>query len=428
MTHDPPPAEIAIIGAVLLRPDTYHDVGTIPVEAFRHHFTRLVWRGIGELWQDGTTPDIIAIEDWSRSNGPEPIDIFRLFKYQDHAGLAIEAIAAAEQLRNDHLDYQVRLHCEALKKSPLRAAELLAEAQEVFAGISAPTGNGEPVRLTQAVKEVLEDADRKQKGEHLSLELGVPAMDRLGLLPPGCIMTIAGRPGMGKSAFLLWLMSCWVAQGERILVFSTETTRTQLAKRWIAADQRMNSMHIATGADSRETWQKMTAGAARLHPHPVWIDDNANRPGPIVSAIRRMHAREGIKIVAIDHIQKCIDNVEPRLETDRLLSAVHDTCKPLGIGLVLCSQFSRDVERRPSRVPQQSDLKESGAIEADSHSILFPFRSWHYRRHVEEYNDPKLQNRMTLIVEKNRDGATPEIPFAWDDDRGQVLGLEREEV
>jgi replicative DNA helicase len=69
-----------------------------------------------------------------------------------------------------------------------------------------------------------------------------------------------------------------------------------------------------------------------------------------------------------------------------------------------------------------SDLKESGNIEEDSHAVILVFRPGHYRGKVPRYKhaNPGI---MWLLVGKNRDGPTPSLAAAWDDDRGQVLGM-----
>ena len=92
------------------------------------------------------------------------------------------------------------------------------------------------------------------------------------------------------------------------------------------------------------------------------------------------------------------------------------------MGLVLLSQLSRAVEKRPDKRGRLSDLRESGAIEQDADVVAFPFRRYYYEERGYEgfaKEDPCL---MDLSLAKARDDALYSLDLIWDKLRGGIIG------
>lgn len=80
--------------------------------------------------------------------------------------------------------------------------------------------------------------------------------------------------------------------------------------------------------------------------------------------------------------------------------------KELGVPILALSQMSRGAEKE-GRVPQLSDLRDSGAIEQDADMVMF----LHDPSKVDE-NLPK--DEILLLIRKNRSGSIGEIKLHWD--------------
>ena len=90
--------------------------------------------------------------------------------------------------------------------------------------------------------------------------------------------------------------------------------------------------------------------------------------------------------------------------------ALKALAKELDVPVIALSQLSRAVEQRSGkdRRPQLSDLRESGSIEQDADLVMFVFREEMYHR-----EDPELRGKAEIIVAKQRNGPTGDIPLTF---------------
>ncbi len=75
--------------------------------------------------------------------------------------------------------------------------------------------------------------------------------------------------------------------------------------------------------------------------------------------------------------------------------------------VVALSQLSRANERRTSKKPELSDLRDSGAIEQDADIVILLHREKYY------YPDSDKGNISEIIVAKNRNGAIGTVELAF---------------
>lgn len=260
--------------------------------------------------------------------------------------------------------------------------------------------------VMRTFQEIHETANR---GETITgLPTGFSALDKMTAgMHPGDLVIVAGRPGMGKTAFALNVAynACEKAKTP-VAVFSLEMPKGQLVRRLLGSEARVDGNRIRTGQLHKDDWPKLADAAGSLSELPIWIDDT-----PAISMVelrakaRRLRAEVGLSLLVVDYLQLMRsgsrnDSREQEIsEISRNLKAL---AKELELPIVALSQLNRGVESRgvKDKRPQLSDLRESGAIEQDADTIWFIYRDEVYNRDTDD------QGIAEIIVGKQRAGPT----------------------
>jgi len=213
-------------------------------------------------------------------------------------------------------------------------------------------------------------------------------------------------------------------------VFSLEMPKEQLVMRMLASEARVDSQRIRTGKLIDSDWAKLANAAGVLADANIHIDDT-----PAVSVLelrakcRRLFSKyeatdQPIRLFVVDYLQlmrgnERIDSREQQIsEISRSLKAL---AKELGVPVLALSQLNRSLEKRPDKRPVMSDLRESGAIEQDSDTILFIYREEVYERDKED-----VKGVAELIIGKQRNGpiGTANLAFIHEHTRFENLARE----
>jgi replicative DNA helicase len=224
---------------------------------------------------------------------------------------------------------------------------------------------------------------------------------------------IAGRPGMGKSMFIQNIAQYVACEcGTPVGLFSLEMSKEQFVVRMLASEAKVDFQNLRTGFLSEPDWPKLTIAAGRLSEAPIFIDDT---PGISIMELRararRLKAEHDVGLIIIDYLQlmQGRGKVESRQqEISEISRALKGLAKELDMPIIACSQLSRNVESRPDKRPQLSDLRESGAIEQDADLVLFLYREEYYERDMST-----KQGEAEVIIGKQRNGPTAIINLVF---------------
>jgi replicative DNA helicase len=118
---------------------------------------------------------------------------------------------------------------------------------------------------------------------------------------------------------------------------------------------------------------------------------------------------QGLSCIIVDYLQimQRPGKENPNIEISFITRQLKILAGELGIPVILLSQLSREVEKRPNKRPVLSDLRDSGSIEQDADLVLFLYR--------DEYYNPKTEKIgvAEVIVGKQRNGATNTVELAF---------------
>lgn len=232
------------------------------------------------------------------------------------------------------------------------------------------------------------------------------------------LVLIGARPAMGKTSFALNLARNVSYIGKRkVVMFSLEMTKEQLAMRVLATEARVNSSKMRTGELDGEDWERLGMATGVLSKCELYFDDTSSiTVAEMKAKIRRM---KDVECVIIDYLGliKPAGRVENRVQAvSEITRELKMMAKDLNIPVVVCAQLSRGTEGRgKSHRPQLADLRESGSIEQDADIVLFLYREAYYSTEVDEDKQDQIDaNKTELIVAKNRHGATGSIELTFD--------------
>lgn len=280
--------------------------------------------------------------------------------------------------------------------------------------IMAITETAEP-RKPQLIRDVLLRAvagiERRGDGQDTAMTTGFPALDAKlsGGFRRGNLIIVAGRPGMGKTAFAGCMSLHAALSGIPTLFLSMEMADTELADRMIAIAGRVPLDDILAGNMEGEAGERILAGTERLHELPLIIDEQGGLTlFDIVTKARSVRRQHGLGLIVIDYLQLASgDGNNRNSEIEVITRGLKTLAKELQIPVIALSQLSRKCEERTNRRPIPSDLRESGAIEQDADVIMFVYRDEEYNQ-----NSPDA-GTAEIIVAKNRQGSTGMARLAY---------------
>ena len=289
-------------------------------------------------------------------------------------------------------------------------ADVLNQSQEAVFEL----GQNDAQRGFQAIRPLITTSiDAIEKLYHKTDRfLGVPTgfMDfdhMTSGLQPGNLIIIAARPSMGKTTLVLNMAQNIALEQERpVAVFSLEMPAQDIVMRMLAAESQIDFGRLRTGNFSEDYWRPLTEGASRLAEAPILINDNR---GLTVQGLRaegrRLKGEHGdLALIIVDYLQllRGTGRYNAReQEISEISRALKVLAWELNVPIIACSQLSREVERRPDKQPQLSDLRESGAIEQDADLVAFLYREDYY-----EDEDAGDRVEANIMIKKQRNGPT----------------------
>lgn len=286
--------------------------------------------------------------------------------------------------------------------------------------------------LVIQAKKKIEDISNK---EGLS---GIPSgFDKLDKLTsgwqPSDLVIIAGRPGMGKTAFTLSMArNIAVNQNVAVAFFSLEMSSVQLITRLISSETGLSSEKLRTGRLQEHEWKQLNIKVKGLEKAPLFIDDTPSLSiFDLRAKARRLKSQHDIQLIIIDYLQLMTTGGSQKggnreQEISMISRNLKALAKELNVPVLALSQLSRAVETRGgSKRPLLSDLRESGAIEQDADIVSFIYRPEYYK--IDEWDDEEhtpTENQAEFIVAKHRNGGLDNIRLRFVKELGRFENLD----
>lgn len=274
------------------------------------------------------------------------------------------------------------------------------------------------IKITDYLHKVIAGLGKDTMG----LRTGVATLDnQIKGLKPTELTILAGRPSMGKSAFMVdTVMS--VSKTNTVLIFSMEMSATLLIERMLANMSKISYARIKSSMMVASEKQRLKAAEEELMRRNIYIDEGSLiTPLNIFHRIEEVQQKEKIDCVFVDYLQ--LMNLHKLAENrNQEISVMCRHLKAMAKGfdipfMVLC-QLNRGVEFRENNRPRLSDLRDSGSIEQDADVVILIHRPEYYS--LMRSGGGVATGQAELLVVKNRNGPVGTVPCQWD---GKIMSF-----
>ena len=252
--------------------------------------------------------------------------------------------------------------------------------------------------------EAMPEIERRMSGQGLpGLSVGFRDIDKvIKGLRGGQVFVIAATPGVGKSALAVNMASAMAMAGKSVLFFSMEMPPLELMVRMLSAESGTDANDINEGfkgkpaSDIEFLRDKIMQAASRIQDLKLFIDPTPHQPmRAIIANAKRTQRKHGLDVMFVDYLQ-LIHPEDQRIPREQQVAVISRRTKvlamELNIPIVMIAQANRAHTKRTDKRPQLTDLRESGAIEADADIVGFLYR------------DEQSPGFCEFIVRKNRSG------------------------
>lgn len=413
--------EEAVLGALMLDRDSLATViDSLKEETFYKLEHQKIFAAIHTLFGKSQPVDILTvIQELKKRNELDlvggPVYITSLTqRVASTANIEFHTrILNQKQIQRELISVSSEICKNAFEEST-DALMLLDEAEQKLFSIAEGNIRKNFSKMSDLISEAKKQIEKAgQQPDGIS---GVPsgflALERItGGWQRSDLIILAARPGMGKTAFVLSMArNAAVNHRKPVALFSLEMSSIQMVMRLISSETGLNNEKLKRGDLKEHEWHQLDAKVRELTEAPLYLDDTPSLSiFELRAKARRLKANHDIQLIIIDYLQLMTSGTDSRggnreQEISMISRSLKSIAKELDIPVIALSQLSRNVEQRGgSKVPQLSDLRESGAIEQDADMVLFIYRPEYY--HIEDSDGKDTSGLAEIHIAKHRNGA-----------------------
>ena len=428
-------AECGVLGSIIIDPEAIVQVSDfLHADDFYRDAHHTIYEVILQLYEEHEPADFITICD----------ELERRNKLEEVGGASYITSLINQVPTSGNVEFYARIvERTAILRRLIHAAGQIAaiayeegdaeialdKAEQLIFNISQRHARSDFSHMRDVLAEYMNKLDKlhERRGSIVGVPTGFTDLDRMtGGLQKSDLIVLAARPGIGKTSLALSLAhNTALKYHNSIAVFSLEMSKDQLAQRLLSMDARIDQQRLRTGIIEEDEWDRIVYAMDTLSELNIWIDDTAGiSTMEMRSKARRLQAEHGIDLIIVDYLQLMQATIGGRRNENRVqeISEISRSLKglarELNVPVLALAQLSRAVESRQSKVPQLSDLRESGSIEQDSDIVMFIYRDDLYNQESER------KNIADIIIAKHRNGPVGEISLYFQASQTRFRDLE----
>jgi replicative DNA helicase len=426
-------AERAVLGAVLVEPDLFLEIGDrLTAEDFFRDAHRRIFSAMQDLARERRTIDGLTLKDLLTRRGDlqevgGPAYLFGLADGMPRSSnITAYAAIVAERAERRRLQSAVRKIAAEADDPAIDTRTVIDGAERTIFAVAEQRRGGDFTDAATWVAEGFSKLEQRVQAKRDGVR-GVPTgfteLDEMTCgLQRSTLTLLAARPSMGKTSFATNLALHAAAAGHHVGFFSLEQDRDELLIRAVTCAGRIDGHRLQSGYLNQSEYARMSDALGQIAESCFHLDDSADVGlMQLHGKARRLKARAGLSLIVIDYLQLMrLPRAENRnVAVGEVSRGLKLLARELHVPVVALSQLSRDTERRGGeRRPMLSDLRDSGSLEQDADLVLFIHRP--------EVYDPTPENMgiAQVIIAKHRNGPTGTVRLRWSKESTRFDDLE----
>ncbi len=427
-------SEQSVLGGLLLHNDAWDQVADILTGAdFYNASHQIIFEAISTLMHHNQPADILTVKEYVKKTGNEETigGFVYLAQIAENTPSISNIEAYAKHVRELSVYRQLIIASHEIADTAYNPKEMevqelidLSEKKIFEIAEQVTRGKQDVINVPDIIKDVVNRVHEMQETDGVTgLETGFSELDIVTSgLQNGDLIIVAGRPSMGKTAFSMNIVehvAITAKEPKPVAVFSLEMPTESLVMRMITSFGHIKGENLKNTMTETD-WNSFNHAVLALEKSTILIDETPSiTPTEIRAKCRRLKRQyPDLSLIMVDYLQlmvvhgKSDNRVQEISEISRSLKAL---AKEINVPVIALSQLNRGVESRPKagkgRMPQMSDLRESGSIEQDADIIAFIYRDQQY--HDDSYSNPEEIGKADLKIAKHRNGATGNVKLAF---------------
>lgn len=411
-------AERSVLGAILLDNESYLEtVESLAADDFSIDSHRRIYKRMVNLLETNRPVDMITlIEELSVHKELEPVgDVGYISGLIDGVPDRPSIRHYVDIVRDKAMQRRLMHLCNAtlarINEQCDSALPMLADVEDALLRIG-----GKPRHQARPIKDIIPlvlnqmAAERVREKEYIGIPTGIRDLDdMLGGIREGELWITGGDPGRGKTSFGLQFAMNAVCEGIPTIDFTLEMTDIQVVRRILA----MYTKAEAFGARdpkilSEAKWHQVIEEAAQLATLPLFVDHST----PLT--LRDLRARAclykkkfGTRLIVVDYLRLLeAQGRDTRERVTNIAMGLAQLAKTEQVAVLALSQLSRG--ENVNRIPDMTDLKESGDLEASAHVVILLYRPF-------DIDKGEFKHEDSLIIGKAREGPQSAVQVVYDE-------------
>jgi replicative DNA helicase len=418
--------ESAVLGACLLEKTAIgRTYGIITKENFYSDDNKKVYGVMAEMFDKNIPIDCVTV--WQQ-----------MLSETLHAGNTAYYLTT---LTNDvvstaHLEY----HCFILKEMwrkreleritksgldpDLDTREQLSKINQQLRDLQGGDYKKEWYSMDELMFDLVQHQQNVSDGSIKFITTGFKQIDNLnGGFTAGQMIVVGARPSMGKSALIGKMAVEMAKQGKRVGIISLEMDNNQIAARLASVETDISFQSIYRNLFDDQNQQDrfiriISNEASKL---PIYVSDKTQVDvNEIKAKASKLKSHKGCDCIIVDYLQLIESsgtnkNYNREQEVSKISRGLKLMAVEMEMPVIVVCQLNREGTKRTGkdRLPRESDLRESGAIEQDADAILLLHRDFKAGIEVDE-NGNSTEFEADLLGVKWRNGAAFHIKLDFD--------------